>query len=116
MLAASTTPTQWDRQRSRSAPHQKRARNNATALHDGVDVSASLFLEMAFKCDPDEAETLRQRYPAVRPGYHLNKRHWNTVTCDGSAEDKLILGWLDRSYDLVVAGLPNRMQVELRER
>ncbi len=73
-------------------------------------------LELSLTCNPDEAEALRQRCPAVRPGYHLNKRHWNTVTCNGSAEDELILEWLDASYDLVVAALPKRVQAELQER
>lgn len=72
-------------------------------------------LELSLKCDPEEAEALRQVYPAVKPGYHLNKRHWNTVTCDGSAEDELILEWLGASYELVVAGLPKRVQAELQE-
>ena len=65
-------------------------------------------LELSLKCDPDEAEALRQLYPAVKPGYHLNKRHWNTVTLDGSTDDEVVLEWLDRSYELVVAGLPRR--------
>ena len=64
-------------------------------------------LELSLKCDPDEAEALRSVYPAVRPGYHLNKRHWNTVTLDGTV-DEVVLEWLDRSYELVVAGLPRR--------
>lgn len=54
-------------------------------------------LELSFKCDPDEAEALRSVYPAVKPGYHLNKRHWNTVTLDGSVGDEVVLEWLDRS-------------------
>jgi predicted DNA-binding protein (MmcQ/YjbR family) len=48
-------------------------------------------LERSLKCNPEEAEALRERYPAVRPGYHLNKRHWNTVTLDGSVEDARVL-------------------------
>jgi predicted DNA-binding protein (MmcQ/YjbR family) len=65
-------------------------------------------LELSLKCDPDEAEALRSVYPAVKPGYHLNKRHWNTVTLDGTVGDKVVLEWLDRSYDRVVAGLTRR--------
>ncbi len=65
-------------------------------------------LELSLKCDPEEAEVLRQLYPAVKPGHHLNKRHWNTVTLNGSVGDELVLEWLDRSYELVVAGLTRR--------
>jgi predicted DNA-binding protein (MmcQ/YjbR family) len=63
-------------------------------------------LRVSVKCDPDLAEQLRASYPAIRPGYHLNKRHWNTVTLDGSLSDEEIIGMLEDSYDLVVAGLP----------
>ncbi|MFW5771818.1 MAG: MmcQ/YjbR family DNA-binding protein [Phototrophicaceae bacterium] len=63
---------------------------------------------ISLKCDPIHAELLREQYPAVRPGYHLNKRHWNTVTCDGSVPDAEITEMIDNSYDLVVRGLPRR--------
>ncbi len=62
-------------------------------------------LELSLKCDPEEAEALRSLYPAVRPGYHLNKRHWNTVTLDGTVGGEVVLEWLDGSYKRVVAGL-----------
>ena len=55
------------------------------------------------KCDPDLALELRHRYPAVRPGYHLNKRHWNTVELDGSIEDEPLAEMISHSYKLVVA-------------
>jgi predicted DNA-binding protein (MmcQ/YjbR family) len=63
-------------------------------------------LEVSAKCDPELAEDLRRTYPAIRPGYHLNKRHWNTITLDGSLPDETVLQLLEDSYDLVVAGLP----------
>jgi predicted DNA-binding protein (MmcQ/YjbR family) len=63
-------------------------------------------LTVSAKCDPDLAEDLRRTYPAVRPGYHLNKRHWNTITLDGSLPDETVAQLLEDSYDLVVAGLP----------
>jgi predicted DNA-binding protein (MmcQ/YjbR family) len=63
-------------------------------------------LEVSAKCDPELAEDLRQTYPAIRPGYHLNKRHWNTITLDGSVPDATVIQLLEDSYDLVVAGLP----------
>jgi predicted DNA-binding protein (MmcQ/YjbR family) len=58
------------------------------------------------KCDPDLALELRDRYDQVRPGYHMNKRHWNTVELGGVIPDKEIRTMIDHSYDLVVAGLP----------
>jgi predicted DNA-binding protein (MmcQ/YjbR family) len=58
------------------------------------------------KCDPDVALELRDRFPAVRPGYHQNKRHWNTVEIDGSIDREEVVWMVGHSYDLVVAGLP----------
>jgi len=63
-------------------------------------------LQVSLKCDPDLAVQLRASYPAIAPGYHLNKRHWNTVTLDGSLTDEMVSDLLDDSYDLVVASLP----------
>jgi predicted DNA-binding protein (MmcQ/YjbR family) len=56
---------------------------------------------------------LREAYPSVTPGYHMNKRHWNTVVADGSVPNRLLVEWVDHSYDLVVAGLPKKQRVEL---
>jgi predicted DNA-binding protein (MmcQ/YjbR family) len=53
------------------------------------------------KCDPDKAIELREEYPSVQPGYHMNKKHWNTVTVDGSVSSKQLKEWIDWSYDLV---------------
>ena len=65
------------------------------------------------KCDPDLALELRARYPSVRPGYHQNKRHWNTVVLDGSIESGE-LGWMiDHSYELVVAKLPRAVRAQI---
>lgn len=58
-------------------------------------------LTINLKCDPSLALELRERYPAVTPGYHMNKVHWNTILLDGSIPDKEILKWVDHSYDLV---------------
>jgi predicted DNA-binding protein (MmcQ/YjbR family) len=63
-------------------------------------------LRVSVKCDPELAEQLRVANPAIRPGYHLNKRHWNTVTLDGSVPDEQVRDMIEDSYDLVVAGLP----------
>jgi predicted DNA-binding protein (MmcQ/YjbR family) len=63
-------------------------------------------LQLSVKCDPDLAVQLRATYPAIVPGYHLNKRHWNTITLDGSLPDQMVTDLLGDSYDLVVASLP----------
>jgi predicted DNA-binding protein (MmcQ/YjbR family) len=63
-------------------------------------------LEISLKCEPALAEQLREVHPAVRPGYHLNKRHWNTVTLDGSMPRRLVEDMIEDSYDLVVSSLP----------
>lgn len=68
---------------------------------------------VSLKCDPEEAPSLRSSYTAVAPGYHLNKRHWNTVALDGTVPDDVIRGWIDDSYDLVVAGLPARVRADV---
>ncbi|SHF98274.1 Predicted DNA-binding protein, MmcQ/YjbR family [Microbulbifer donghaiensis] len=57
------------------------------------------------KCDPDEAQALRDIFTGVIPGYHMNKKHWNTVLLDGSVPDYEIERMMDRSYGLVVRGL-----------
>ena len=67
----------------------------------GVDNFESINL----KCDPEEAVLLREKYDAVQPGYHMNKKHWNTVMLDGSLTDKLVFKLIDDSYNLVAAGL-----------
>jgi predicted DNA-binding protein (MmcQ/YjbR family) len=54
------------------------------------------------KCDPERAIELRDQYPAIQPGYHMNKNHWNTVRMDSSISEKLILELIDHSYQLVV--------------
>ncbi len=66
------------------------------------------------KCDPDEAIALRDRYHFVIPGYHMNKRLWNTIRLDDSIPDNLIREWIDLSYLLVVEKLPKKYQYELR--
>jgi predicted DNA-binding protein (MmcQ/YjbR family) len=70
-------------------------------------------LEVSVKCEPELALELRVTYAAIRPGYHLNKRHWNTVTLDGSLPDQLIRDLVEDSYDLVVSALPKRTRTDL---
>jgi predicted DNA-binding protein (MmcQ/YjbR family) len=61
--------------------------------------------DVSLKCEPDAAVELRCQYPAITAGYHLNKRHWNTVALDGSVPDDELLEQIGHSYDLVVARL-----------
>ena len=61
---------------------------------------------ISLKCDPSEALFLRDIYPSVNPGYHLNKRHWNTVTLDDTVPEPELRRMIDDSYRLVVKGLP----------
>jgi predicted DNA-binding protein (MmcQ/YjbR family) len=70
-------------------------------------------LQVSLKCDPDFAEHLRQTYAAVKPGYHLAKRHWNTITIDGTISDEMLKEFIRDSYDLVVARLPKRQRADL---
>lgn len=70
-------------------------------------------LEVSLKCEPALVVDLRNSYPAIRPGYHLNKRHWNTITLDGSLADQLVCDLIEDSYDLVVGALLKRVREEL---
>jgi predicted DNA-binding protein (MmcQ/YjbR family) len=63
-------------------------------------------LRVSVKCEPQLAEALREAYPDVIPGYHLNKRHWNTVILNGSVPDKTVRDMIEDSYDLVASALP----------
>jgi len=65
------------------------------------------------KCDPDRAVALRDQYEGIIPGFHMNKRHWNTVTLDGSLPARLVRELVQHSYDLVVASLTARTRKEL---
>lgn len=62
-------------------------------------------LQINLKCDPEKAVELREQFESVQPGYHMNKKHWNTVTIDGSIPKKELFEWIDNSYNLVVSGL-----------
>jgi len=57
------------------------------------------------KCDPERALDLREAYPEIQPGYHMSKKHWNTIDFEGSLEDKMLMELIDHSYDLVVSKL-----------
>ena len=74
---------------------------------DDVPVSVNL------KCAPERSAELRTTYNAITPGYHMNKRHWNTVRLDGSVPSAELAALVDHSYDLVVAGLPRAARAKL---
>jgi predicted DNA-binding protein (MmcQ/YjbR family) len=59
-------------------------------------------LSINLKCDPVFAIELRERYPDVRAGYHMNKKHWNTVMLNGSVPDREVFSWIDHSYNLII--------------
>ncbi len=71
------------------------------------------FESINLKCNPEKAVFLREQYEEVTPGYHMNKRHWNSVRMNGRLPDKLIKEWIKNSYELVIAGLPKKIQDEL---
>ncbi len=71
------------------------------------------FESINLKCDPERAMELREKYNGVVPGYHMNKKHWNTISMDGSIADELIFKWIDHSYDLVVSGLSKQQKEKL---
>jgi predicted DNA-binding protein (MmcQ/YjbR family) len=80
----------------------------ALASLDEVPATANL------KCDPDLALELRDRYEQVRPGYHMNKKHWNTVEIDSGLPDRELDKMIDHSYDLVVQSLPKVVRTKLK--
>lgn len=69
--------------------------------------------EMNLKCDPDDALALRDIFPSIKPGYHMNKKHWNTVILDGSVPDTEVERMIDHSYTLVVKSLPRSIRKNL---
>ena len=73
-----------------------------------MDVDA--FESVNLKCDPERAVDLREQHPGITPGYHMNKRHWNTVLTDGSVPYRVLLELARHSYDLVRASLPKKLR------
>ena len=69
-------------------------------------------LSVNLKCDPENAIALREEYACVLPGYHMSKTNWNTVILDGSVSDKLVMQWIDDSYNLVLAGVPKSVKAK----
>jgi len=70
-------------------------------------------LKVSLKCEPELAAQLRGAHEAIAPGYHLNKRHWNTVTLDGSLPDAMVRDMVEDSYDLIVAAMPRAVRERL---
>ena len=75
---------------------------------DGDQFSVNL------KCDPDRAVELREEHPQIRPGYHMNKKHWNTVEFENGLDDSFLIALVDHSYELVVESLPKKVREELK--
>jgi len=69
---------------------------------DRIPPSANL------KCDPERAEELREQHSSILPGYHMNKKHWNTVILESELDDRLIMEMIDHSYDLVVSAFSKK--------
>lgn len=72
-------------------------------------------LTITLKCEPGQALLLRDVYPAVRPGYHMNKTHWNTITLDGTIPPAELTGMIDDSYNLVVGSLTKALRESLQQ-
>jgi predicted DNA-binding protein (MmcQ/YjbR family) len=72
------------------------------------------FTSVNLKTEPETGVELRETYAAVQPGYHMNKKHWITVSMDGSVPERLLERWIDASYDLVFKGLSKREQLILK--
>jgi predicted DNA-binding protein (MmcQ/YjbR family) len=71
-------------------------------------------LRFNVKCDPDWAVELREQYACVQPGYHMNKKHWNTIYADGSVSNQQLKEWIDHSYELVVNSLPKKLREQFK--
>lgn len=78
--------------------------------------SITLGNQFNVKCDPELAVELRERHTEVQPGYHMNKKLWNTVHMDGALTKKQLLEMIDHSYDQVFKGLPKKVQEEIKAR
>lgn len=76
--------------------------------------SIEMFQSVNLKCDPDRAAELREEHPGIVPGFHMNKKHWNTVSTTGNVSDRLILELADHSYELIFGSLTKKMQAGIR--
>lgn len=71
--------------------------------------------EVNLKCDPDRSIELREEYEGIIAGFHMSKKHWNTVTPEGSLTDEFFIELIDHSYDLVVKGLPRKVRDQMKD-
>lgn len=76
-------------------------------------IDINLFQSVNLKCEPEKAMELRELYEGIEPGYHMNKKHWNTVSFSGSVPDPLILELVDHSYELVFSSLPGKIKDQI---
>jgi len=76
--------------------------------------SISAGTQFNVKCDPELAIELREHHPEVQPGYHMNKKHWNTVHTNGSLSRRQLIDMIDHSYDLVFKSLPKQVQGQIK--
>jgi len=72
-------------------------------------------LRVNLKCEPLEAERLRDQHACVLPGYHMNKKHWNTVICDGSVSNETLRSWVEHSFERVLSGMTKVQRERLRQ-
>ena len=70
-------------------------------------------LSINLKCDPEKALELREHHPEITPGYHMNKKHWNTVAIEDFFDMELLKSMIDHSYNLVVEKLPSKEKKQL---
>lgn len=68
---------------------------------------------ISLKCDPERAVELREQFPSITPGYHLNKQHWNSLAIDGSLTSSFLKELIDHSYQLIIESLPRKLKEEL---
>jgi predicted DNA-binding protein (MmcQ/YjbR family) len=73
------------------------------------------FESINVKCEPDKAIELRERYDSVKAGYHMNKKHWNTIDTNSDMPDSGLYSWIKHSYDLVVASLPKKVREDMAQ-
>ena len=73
-------------------------------------------VRMNLKCDPERALELRDRYESILPGYHMSKKHWNTLMLDGALPSKLVRELIEHSFDLVVGSLPKKVRAEYQRK